>query len=201
MIGDGRAGEEAPSCEGGVHMRTCRCTPYLTCISLSSNGSLATHQVWTQSTQPFARYEKGACTCARADALHLRHVFVFLYLHRWPLHINGLFFGHLQTPLNSIHIHTHMQHTSTAKQRLVQGKVDIDISIVEKWAVRQARARLKHWPNLYIKVRFPWLFLGWGREIWFDWRVVRGRMLWLKWISDANDGGFWLAIILCKTLI
>ena len=89
-----------------------------------------------------------------------------------------------------------MQHTSTAKQRLVQGIVDIDISIVDKWAVRQARARLKHWPDLYIKVRFPWLFLEWGREIWFDWRVVRGRMSWLKRISDANDGGFWLAIIL-----
>ena len=45
LIGDGRAGEEAPSCERGVHVRTCRCTPHLTCASLSSNGSLATHQV------------------------------------------------------------------------------------------------------------------------------------------------------------
>ena len=45
LIGDGRAGEEAPSFEGGVHVRTCRCTPHLTCVSLSSNGSLATHQV------------------------------------------------------------------------------------------------------------------------------------------------------------
>ena len=45
LIGDGGAGEEAPSCEGGVHMRTCRCTPHLTCVSLSSNRSLATHQV------------------------------------------------------------------------------------------------------------------------------------------------------------
>ena len=74
LIGDGRAGEEAPSFEGGVHVRTCRCTPHLTCVSLSSNGLLATHQVWTQSAQPFARYGRGVCTCARADALHLRHV-------------------------------------------------------------------------------------------------------------------------------
>ena len=74
LIGDGQAGEEAPSFEGGVHMRTCRCTPHLNCVSLSSNGSLATHQVWTQPAQPFARYGRGVCTCARADALHLRHV-------------------------------------------------------------------------------------------------------------------------------
>ena len=74
LIGDGRAGEEAPSFEGGVHVRTCRCTPHLTCVSLSSNGSLATHQVWTQSAQPFARYGRGVCTCARADVLYLRHV-------------------------------------------------------------------------------------------------------------------------------
>ena len=116
---DGRAAEEAPSCEGGVHVLTCRCTPHLTCVSLSSNGSLATHQVWTQSAPPYARYGKWktglhvrtcrctppltcvkhlsngslvthkiwtqsaqlftiygreVCTCARADALHLRHV-------------------------------------------------------------------------------------------------------------------------------
>ena len=45
LIGDERAGEEAPSFEGGVHVHTCRCTPHLTCVSLSSNGSLATHQV------------------------------------------------------------------------------------------------------------------------------------------------------------
>ena len=45
LIGDGRAGEEVPSFEGGVHVRTCRCTPHLTCVSLSSNGSLETHQV------------------------------------------------------------------------------------------------------------------------------------------------------------
>ena len=73
LIGDGRAGEEAPSCERGVHVRTCRCTPHLTCVSLSSNGSLAAHQVRTQSAQPFARCGRRVCTCARADALHLRH--------------------------------------------------------------------------------------------------------------------------------
>ena len=69
-IGDGRAGVEAPSCERGVHVRTCRCTPHLTCVSLLSNGSLAAHQVQTQSAQQFARYGKRMCTCARADATH-----------------------------------------------------------------------------------------------------------------------------------
>ena len=39
LIGDGRAGEEAPSCEGGVHVRT-RCTPPQTCVKRISNGSL-----------------------------------------------------------------------------------------------------------------------------------------------------------------
>ena len=53
-----------------VHVRTCRCTPHLTCVSLSSNGSLAAHQVQTQSAQPFARYGKRVCTYARADATH-----------------------------------------------------------------------------------------------------------------------------------
>ena len=70
LIGDGRAGVEAPSCKKGVHVRTCRCTPHLTCVSLLSNGSLAAHQVQTQSAQQFARYGKRVCTCARADATH-----------------------------------------------------------------------------------------------------------------------------------
>ena len=70
LIGDGRAGVEAPSCKRGVHVRTCRCTPHLTCVNLLSNGSLAAHQVQTQSAQQFARYGKRACTCARADATH-----------------------------------------------------------------------------------------------------------------------------------
>ena len=70
LIGDGRAGVEAPSCERGVHVRTCRCTPHLTCVSVLSNGSLAAHQVQTQSAQQFARYGKRVCTCARADATH-----------------------------------------------------------------------------------------------------------------------------------
>ena len=39
-------------------------------VSLSSNGSLAAHQAQTQSAQPFARYGKRVCTCARADATH-----------------------------------------------------------------------------------------------------------------------------------
>ena len=67
LIGDGRAGVEAPSCKRGVHVRTCRFTPHLTCVSLLSNGSLAAHQVQTQSAQQFARYGKRVCTCARAD--------------------------------------------------------------------------------------------------------------------------------------
>ena len=70
LIGDGRACVEAPSCERGVHVRTCRCTPHLTCVRLLSNGSLAAHQVQTQSAQQFARYGKRVCTCARADATH-----------------------------------------------------------------------------------------------------------------------------------
>ena len=70
LIGDGRAGVEAPSCERGVHVRTCRCTSHLACVSLLSNGSLAAHQVQTQSAQQFARYGKRVCTCARADATH-----------------------------------------------------------------------------------------------------------------------------------
>ena len=67
-----RAGRatEAPSCKRGVHVRTCRCTPDLTCVNLLSNGSLAAHQVQTQSAQQFARYGKRVCTCARADATH-----------------------------------------------------------------------------------------------------------------------------------
>ena len=47
----------------GVHVRTCRCTPPQTCRKHLSNGSLATQQIWTQSTQPFARSGNG---CARA---------------------------------------------------------------------------------------------------------------------------------------
>ena len=70
LIGDGRAGVEAPSCKRGVHVRTCRCSPHLTCVSLLSNWSLAAHQVQTQSAQQFARYGKRVCTCARADATH-----------------------------------------------------------------------------------------------------------------------------------
>ena len=70
LLGDGRAGVAAPSCERCVHVRTCRCTPHLTCVSLLSNGSLAAHQVQTQSAQQFARYGKRVCTFARADTTH-----------------------------------------------------------------------------------------------------------------------------------
>ena len=70
LIGDRRAGVEAPSCEKGVHVRTYRCTPHLTSANLLSNGSLAAHQVQTQSAQQFARYGKRVCACARADATH-----------------------------------------------------------------------------------------------------------------------------------
>ena len=64
----------ARSIKRGVHVRTCRCTPPQTCVKLLSNGFLFTHKIWTQSAQPFARCGRGVCTCARADALHLRHV-------------------------------------------------------------------------------------------------------------------------------
>ena len=37
-----------------------------------ANGSLASQQILTQSSEPFARkYGKGVCTCARAVAPHL----------------------------------------------------------------------------------------------------------------------------------
>ena len=58
----------------GVHVCTCRCTPPQTCVKHLSIGSLVAHKIWTQSAQPFARYGKGVCTCACADALHLRHM-------------------------------------------------------------------------------------------------------------------------------
>ena len=119
LIGDGRAGAEAPSCERGVHVRTCRCTPHLTCESLSSNGQwVPSHTLSSNAICPavceirkdvYARAHvqmhpksdlckgliywvpshktnlnairsavcenwKRVCTCARADALHLRHV-------------------------------------------------------------------------------------------------------------------------------
>ena len=116
LIGDGRFGR------GGtiVQKRRARAhvqmqPTHLTCISLLSNGSLAAHQVQTQSAQQFARYgnlrvctlqmqptltcvklvsigplvytqnlnailpavceiwKRKVCTCARVDALHLRH--------------------------------------------------------------------------------------------------------------------------------
>ena len=50
-----------------MHVRTCRCTPPQTCGKHLSNGSLVTHQIWTQSAQPFARSGKRVCTCARAE--------------------------------------------------------------------------------------------------------------------------------------
>ena len=52
----------------GVHVRMCRCTPPQTCAKHLSNRPLATHQIWTQSAQPFARSGKLVCTCTRADA-------------------------------------------------------------------------------------------------------------------------------------
>ena len=57
-----------------VHVRKCSCTSPLTCVRLLSNGFLATNKIWTQSAQPFARSGKWVCTCARADAPHLRLV-------------------------------------------------------------------------------------------------------------------------------
>ena len=45
-----------------MHVRTCWCTPPQTCLKHLSNGSLVTHQIWTQSAQPFARSGKRMCT-------------------------------------------------------------------------------------------------------------------------------------------
>ena len=42
-------------------MRTCRCTPPQTCGKHLSNGSLVTHQIWTQSGQPLWSYRGRGC--------------------------------------------------------------------------------------------------------------------------------------------
>ena len=45
----------------GVHVRTCRCTPPQTCGKHLSDGSLVTHQIWTQSGQPLRSYRGRGC--------------------------------------------------------------------------------------------------------------------------------------------
>ena len=45
----------------GLHVRTCRCTPPQTCGKHLSNGSLVTHQIWTQSGQPLWSYRGRGC--------------------------------------------------------------------------------------------------------------------------------------------
>ena len=52
--------------ERGVHVRTCRCAPLMICVKRNANGSRTTLQVSAQSVQPFSRYGRGVCTCARA---------------------------------------------------------------------------------------------------------------------------------------
>ena len=63
LIGDRRAGEEAPSCEGGVHMRTCRCTLHLTCVSLHLMGRSPHTKFERNPPNRLQDMEKG---CARA---------------------------------------------------------------------------------------------------------------------------------------
>ena len=65
LIGDGRAGEEAPSCEGSVHMRTYRCTPHLTSVGLSSNWWLVTHTKFERNLPSRLRDMENGCQCER----------------------------------------------------------------------------------------------------------------------------------------
>ena len=54
----------------GVHVRTCRDTPPMTCVKHLVHESQLTHQNWTQSAKPFLRYRSAVCTCARAEIPH-----------------------------------------------------------------------------------------------------------------------------------
>ena len=62
LIGDGRAGVEAPSCERGVHVRTCRCTPHPGLAFLPAKSSLCHLPVLTgfyrQKWQKVAKTKK-----------------------------------------------------------------------------------------------------------------------------------------------
>ena len=51
----------------GVHVRTCRDIPPMTCGKHIVHGPQPTHQIRTQSVKPFLRYRSAVCTCARAD--------------------------------------------------------------------------------------------------------------------------------------
>ena len=54
----------------GLHVRTCRDTPSMTCGKHLVHDSHLTHQNWTQSAEPFLRYRSAVCTCARAEIPH-----------------------------------------------------------------------------------------------------------------------------------
>ena len=45
----------------GMHVRTCRFTPTLTCLKVIASWSLSTHQIWTQSGQPSWSYRWRGC--------------------------------------------------------------------------------------------------------------------------------------------
>ena len=84
---------------GGVHVRTCRDTPPMTCVNhlqLVHDLQLK-HQNWIQSAKPFLRYRSVVCTCARAEIPH-----------PWLLHA-------LQ--LMGPQLHTKFQHNQPSRYR------------------------------------------------------------------------------------
>ena len=68
----GRAVPEIQKC--GLHVRTCRDTPPLTCVKRLVHDPQLTHQNWTLSAEPFLRYRSAVCTCACAEIPHPWHV-------------------------------------------------------------------------------------------------------------------------------
>ena len=64
----GQADPEIQKC--GLHVRTCRDTPPMTCVKHLVHDLNLTHQNWTQSAEPFLRYRSAVCTCARAEIPH-----------------------------------------------------------------------------------------------------------------------------------
>ena len=45
----------------GAHVRTCRCTPSMTCGRHLVNDPQPTYQIWTQSAKSFQRYRSAVC--------------------------------------------------------------------------------------------------------------------------------------------
>ena len=64
----GQADPEIQKC--GLHVRTCRDTPPMTCVKHLVHDPQLTHENWTQSAKPIRRYRSAVCTCARAEISH-----------------------------------------------------------------------------------------------------------------------------------